>query len=154
MYKENILLGALHIAISIIYIVISAAICAILYSFDFFDGKETPPQIIHVAGAVLSFFLFLISLCGITSGVGTMHNNQFSNIITLILGCIDLIFIPVGTAVGIYTIWVFMKNDISRSKRYQDKKERIIAENELPDYHHISSPITDSISSSKEECSE
>lgn len=154
MYKEKILLGALHIAISIIYIVISAAICGILYSFDFFDGKETPPQIIHVTGAVLSFFLLFISLCGITSGIGTMHNNHFSNIITLILGCVDLIFIPIGTAVGIYTIWVFMKNDISRNKPNHDKKETVINENELPDYHHVSSPIIDSISSREEECSE
>jgi uncharacterized membrane protein YhaH (DUF805 family) len=153
MYKEKVLLGALHIAISIIYILISAAMCAILYSIDFFSGNEISPKTIHVTGAVLSFFLFLIALCGIAGGIGTMHNNQFSNTITLILGCIDLIFIPIGTAVGIYTILVFMKNDTSTNTHTDKKTESDIRINS-PDYTSTISRNINSVSTGQEELSE
>ena len=34
----------------------------------------------------------------------------------LILGCLDLICIPLGTALGIYTIWIFMHSERTGAK--------------------------------------
>ena len=108
MRKEIILLGSLHIALSILYIVVSASALAVLFSKGFFTDGIAARTSEHVITVVLSVFLLLVSVCGIIAGAASMHDKNWAHMVVLILGCLDLICIPVGTMLGIYTIYIFM----------------------------------------------
>jgi fructose-specific phosphotransferase system IIC component len=111
MRKENTLLGAFHIAISILYIVISVAIAAIVYGKSLLSTGLFDFNPVNVAGAVAAAFLFVFAIVGFISGTAMMLNQRWAQIPVLILGCINLISIPLGTTLGVYTIWVYMHDD-------------------------------------------
>ncbi len=48
-------------------------------------------------------------ILGIIGGIGLFAKQHWARILVLILSAIDLINFPIGTAVGIYTIWVLVQ---------------------------------------------
>lgn len=121
MHKEIELLGALHIAISILYTLVFSAIYAVLFSKGFFTGEESSANIQLVIFAVIGAFLLLFAIGGVIAALGTIRSRHWAQMMILILGCLDLICIPLGTALGIYTIWIFMHSEKSGSRVTKDE---------------------------------
>lgn len=121
MHKEIELLGALHIAISILYTLVFSAIYAVLFSKGFFSGKESSANIQLVIFAVVGVFLLLFAISGVIAALGTIRSRPWAQMMILILGCLDLICVPLGTALGIYTIWIFMHSEKSGSKETKEE---------------------------------
>jgi hypothetical protein len=64
------------------------------------------PFIRIVAIVVILFF----SIPSIIGGVALLNNKSWSLTLLLILGCFKLFSFPIGTAIGIYTIYVYSEN--------------------------------------------
>lgn len=111
MRKETTLLGAFHIAISILYIVAAVSIAAIVYGKSLFSSGSFNFNSANITGVVIAAFLLLFAIGGFISGAAMMLNQRWAQIPVLILGCINLISIPLGTTLGVYTIWVYMHDD-------------------------------------------
>ena len=94
MHKETELLGALHIAISILYTLVFSAIYAVLFSRGFFTGKESSANTQLVIFAVVGAFLWLFAICGVIAALGTIKSRRWAQMMILILGCLNLICVP------------------------------------------------------------
>ena len=60
------------------------------------------------------FFFALIILFAIPSivgGVGLLHGRKWALTLLLILGCFKLLSFPIGTALGVYTIWIYAEDN-------------------------------------------
>ena len=55
-------------------------------------------------GLAISVF----AIAGIIAGWGLMAHAPWARVLAIILGCIGLIHFPLGTALGIYTLWVLV----------------------------------------------
>lgn len=55
--------------------------------------------------------LLLLSLSGILGGIGLFRRRGWARTLVLILGAIHLFNIPIGTLLGIYTIWVLSREE-------------------------------------------
>jgi hypothetical protein len=64
------------------------------------------PFIRIIAIVVILFF----SIPSIIGGVALLNNKSWSLTLLLILGCFKLFSFPIGTAIGIYTIYVYSEN--------------------------------------------
>lgn len=64
------------------------------------------PFIRMIAIVVILFF----SIPSIIGGIGLLNNKSWSLTLLLVLGCFKLFSFPIGTAIGIYTIWVYSEN--------------------------------------------
>lgn len=64
------------------------------------------PFIRIIAVIVILFF----SIPSIIGGVALLNNKSWSLTLLLILGCFKLFSFPIGTAIGIYTIYVYSEN--------------------------------------------
>lgn len=62
---------------------------------------------IRVIGVVIVAFFALPSIIG---GIGLLNGKRWALTILLILGCFKLFAFPLGTLLGIYTIWVYSQN--------------------------------------------
>lgn len=111
MRKETTLLGAFHVAISILYIVVSVAITAIFYGKSLLGSASFDFNTVNLTAVVVAGFLFIFALSGFISGAALMTNQRWAQIPLLIIGCINLVIIPLGTTLGLYTIWVYMHSD-------------------------------------------
>ena len=61
--------------------------------------------------AVLLLFLVLASAAGIIGAVGLLNRQRWARILVLVLSFLNLIHFPLGTALGVYGIWVLMKDE-------------------------------------------
>jgi hypothetical protein len=62
---------------------------------------------VTVLGLIFSGF----AVAGLIAGIGLMTRSPWARILAIVLGCINLIHIPFGTALGVYTLWVLVPQD-------------------------------------------
>jgi hypothetical protein len=66
-----------------------------------------------VAAGGIGFFIALIiavmSLPSLIAGWGLLKRKSWARMLAIVLGAISLLSIPVGTILGIYTIWALTK---------------------------------------------
>ena len=61
--------------------------------------------------SVAIFVCIFIALPSLIAGWGLLNNRPWAMMLTLIVGCLRLFSFPIGTAIGIYTIWVFAEDN-------------------------------------------
>ena len=72
------------------------------------DGQE----IMIISDILKMVFLTLIvfkSIPCIIGGAGLLNGKKWAEPLVLIIGCIALFFFPIGTAIGVYTIYVYVQ---------------------------------------------
>ena len=99
MRKHITLVGLLNVAWG------GVGTLAALYFGLRLPGSATPTLFYVLAGSAL------LALTGILGGVGLLSGQSWARTTLLVVGVLNLLTIPVGTAVGIYTIWVLLKHE-------------------------------------------
>ncbi|MBL7852218.1 MAG: hypothetical protein JNN04_15045 [Cyclobacteriaceae bacterium] len=64
---------------------------------------------------VAIFICVFIALPSLIAGWGLLNGRTWAMTLALIVGCLRLFSFPIGTAIGIYTIWVYVED--SRQKQ-------------------------------------
>lgn len=112
------LLGVLWIAASVLHL-IGAVVLFILGNTLF--GRIVPGENIFLTHnflqglfTALAVWLAVKSAAGFACGWGLLQREPWARIATLVLGFIELLHVPFGTALGIYTIWVLLPSDAER----------------------------------------
>jgi hypothetical protein len=62
---------------------------------------------IRITAIVVILFFAIPSIIG---GIGLLNNKSWSLTLLLVLGCFKLFSFPIGTALGIYAIWVYSES--------------------------------------------
>jgi len=71
------------------------------------------PEMMMVEGIVrviMGFVLLVISLPSIIGGIGMLYDKKWAFTIILIVGIFSLMSFPMGTAIGVYTLWAYLKD--------------------------------------------
>ena len=111
MQQHIILVAALNIGFGIIRLLIGLVILSILSASGWLSGDPQTLAITSIVGIIIATFFSLKSVPEIIGGWGLLRRKPWARIVVLIIGCIDLIEFPVGTAIGIYTLWVLLNED-------------------------------------------
>jgi hypothetical protein len=102
--------GALHIGFGLLGI---AGALAIFFGFQFlFQLVEDEPiaqNVLSFIGNSLGLILLFISLLGVIGGIGLFSYKPWSRILVMIVSALNCLNVPVGTAKGIYSLWVLMQ---------------------------------------------
>jgi hypothetical protein len=112
MKKHVTIVGALQIGFSSLWLILSVVL---YFIFNFARGQVgEDPTALKVLGFLaisLPMFLGLISLLGLIAGIALLNYKGWARIITIIVSALGCLNIPIGTLVGVYTIWVLMQDD-------------------------------------------
>lgn len=65
----------------------------------------------------IGIFLLIKAALGIAAGWGLIRRENWARILTVVLGFLALIHIPLGTALGIYTLWVLLSPGVDDEYR-------------------------------------
>ena len=99
--------GIIHIAFSVLGIILALVFFSLLNLVARIpDIEKEAAQIIQTVGMILPWFFIVFSLPGIVGGIGLLKLQGWARILVLILSFLGLLNFPIGTAVGIYSIWV------------------------------------------------
>ncbi|MFW9852955.1 MAG: hypothetical protein ACFFDS_08430 [Candidatus Thorarchaeota archaeon] len=102
--------GALHIGFGLLGIV---GALAIFFGFQFLlelvnHDPIAQKVLIYVGNTIALITLFFSSL-GVIGGIGLFSYRSWARILVMIVSAINCLNVPVGTAKGIYSIWVLMQ---------------------------------------------
>jgi hypothetical protein len=111
MEKHVTVLGILYIAFSVLGLLLAVIIFTAIVGGGMISGDSEAMAITAVVGPVIALFFVLLSAPGLIGGIYLLKHRPWARILVLVLGFINLIEIPIGTALGIYTIWVLFKNE-------------------------------------------
>jgi hypothetical protein len=85
--------------------------------FTFAISQAEPDQV-KVLEMILSIIRYVpiviivfISFPSLAAGIGLLAKQKWAMILALIMGCFNLLSFPFGTALGIYTIWVYAEDN-------------------------------------------
>lgn len=111
MEKHVTIVGALNIGFGILTLLIGGLLFVLLTGAGLISQDQIALFITTTIGVALGAFLFIVGLPGIIGGIGLLYHKRWARIVVLILSVIDLINIPFGTFLGIYSIWVLVHED-------------------------------------------
>jgi Ni,Fe-hydrogenase I cytochrome b subunit len=122
MEKHVSVVAALQIGLSIFGIIVGVVILLILSMVGSFTGDPQAGFVLRLIGSIAAVFFFVMSVPGIIAGIGLMRHKEWARILTLVLSVIGLMNFPLGTAVGIYSIWALVQDDVLSIFRKEGKK--------------------------------
>lgn len=73
-------------------------------------GREAP-FILRTIGTIAVFFFALFGLPKIIAGIGLLKKKEWGRVLTLIVSFISLLNFPLGTALGVYSIIILVKEE-------------------------------------------
>jgi hypothetical protein len=109
--KQHVsLVGALHVGFGILGILGALAIYfSFHFLFDYIDDDPTLQRIFSILGNSLALIVFFINGLGIIGGIGLFAYRSWARILVMIVSALNCLNIPLGTAKGVYSIWVLMQ---------------------------------------------
>lgn len=111
MEKHVTVLGILYIAFSALGLLLAIIVFTAVVGGGIISGNSEAMAITTVVGPSVALFFVILSTPGLIGGIYLLKRRPWARILVLVLGFLNLIEIPVGTALGIYTIWVLLKNE-------------------------------------------
>ena len=109
--KHVTLVAVLHIVYHALTFVVGLVILGVLSTIGIITGDPCVAGILTTIGSVVAAFFILLAIPGIIAGIGLIQRKSWARVLALVVGAIDLIDVPVGTALGIYTFWVLMRDE-------------------------------------------
>lgn len=70
--------------------------------------------LVGIIGSVIVIILLVASIPSVLAGVGLLQMAPWARILTIIVSALHLLNIPVGTALGIYGLWVMLSDETIR----------------------------------------
>jgi hypothetical protein len=105
--------GALHIGFGILGLVGALAVYITFnFAHGFVENDPVAEQIMTFVGGSISLMIMFFSCLGIVGGIGLFSYRPWSRILVLIVSAINCLNIPIGTAKGVYSIWVLMQPEV------------------------------------------
>jgi hypothetical protein len=107
----NIVLGSLGACAGIVILILGGSIAAYVGQYVADQDATAAAPIIAAIAVALAIFFFLLSLPSIIGGWGLLHFRPWARILMIIISAINLLHVPIGTAVGIYGLWVLLSEE-------------------------------------------
>ncbi len=77
----------------------------------FISEDETAILVTMIVALACSSLFFLENILNIIAGFGLLKYKSWARILAIILGIINLFAFPIGTALGIYTLWAMFNQE-------------------------------------------
>ena len=113
-------LGVLHIAFSAIGLLFAILLMVMVGGAAGIVGASGDPDaqyalpIIGIGGTALIVLTLALSLPGLVVGIGLFKFRPWARVLGIVLSIFDLIWVPFGTIVGVYGLWVLFSKDTER----------------------------------------
>jgi hypothetical protein len=114
MEKHVTVVAVLKIGFGALGILAAIIVLVAVVGGGLISGDQEAIRVTAIVGPTVAFFLVLLSVPGIIGGIGLLKWKPWARILVLILAVFGLFNIPIGTAVGIYTIWVLMQDETAQ----------------------------------------
>ncbi len=120
-HKEKIVMDRMdtHVkVVSWLYIVLGAlglvtALCifGLFFGIGLITDDRVAFSVLTITALFVAGLLLTTSLPGMIAGFGLLRYRQWARILALVLAVLNLPMLPIGTLLGVYSIWVLLDDD-------------------------------------------
>lgn len=101
------LLGILWLAMSVFHLIPGLVMLSMFgHAWSFFPPGI--PEFVHGMARMMGMLFLASGVVGIIAGWGLLDRQPWARMLAIVLGFINLVHMPFGTALGIYTLWVLL----------------------------------------------
>ncbi|MGC9949050.1 MAG: zinc ribbon domain-containing protein [Bryobacteraceae bacterium] len=101
------LLGILWLALSAFH-VIPGLIVLSLFGHGLWFQPLAVPGFVHGILTIVGWVLLAGSILGLITGWGLLQREPWARTLAIVMACLNMVNMPFGTALGIYTLWVLL----------------------------------------------
>ena len=114
MDKHVTAVGAIFVAFGALGVFFALIILLAVVGGGLASGDAEAIRITNIVGFSIAGPFLSLGALKFVGGIALLQRRPWARILVLILSFLSLIMIPIGTAYGIYAIWVLMKDDTVR----------------------------------------
>ena len=111
MGKHVTLVAVINIAFGILGLFAALLLFVGVVGAGIISGDSETMTITTVIGTAVAFLLAVTSVPEIIGGFGLLKYKPWARVLVLIIACLDLLLIPLGTLIGIYELWVLLNEE-------------------------------------------
>ncbi len=75
------------------------------------EGAHVAVPILGGIGGLIGCFVLVVSLPGIIAGIGVLQYREWARILMIVVSVLDLLNVPLGTALGVYGLWTLLHQE-------------------------------------------
>jgi len=114
MQKHVTIVGAVHIGYAAWGVLWAVLIFMLMAGIGAYTGDDTAQAILTIVGCILPGLLAALAVPGIIGGIGVLRLKAWARYLVLVLSVLALLSIPIGTAIGVYSIWVLLQDETAQ----------------------------------------
>ncbi len=99
-------LGWLHIGLGAVLFLVGTFALLFFGGMGVASGDPEAVSILGCVGLVGIGFFTCLALPGIAAGYGLLQRRPWGRVVTIVVAAFNLVNIPIGTAVGVYALWL------------------------------------------------
>jgi ABC-type molybdate transport system permease subunit len=112
MKKHVTAVAAIQIGFSTLWLILAVVIYfAVSFARSQVEGDAVAEKVLTLVAIILPVFIGVIALIGLIGGIGLLSYKQWGRIMTIIVSALGCFNIPIGTLIGVYSIWVLMQDE-------------------------------------------
>jgi hypothetical protein len=118
MHSHVKVLGVLYLAISALSLLAALFLLVVIGGIATVVGLAADPgdavvavPILGVVGTVVATILLVLAVPGLVAGWGLLSFRPWARVLALVLSALNILNIPIGTALGIYGLWVLLHRE-------------------------------------------
>lgn len=105
------ILGWLNVVFGVLYLLIGVCGGLLFISVIPVSGDPEAIPVFTFIALLLGGFMLVMALPGLLAGVGLLKRRNWGRILAIIVGVLNIPNFPVGTAIGVYTLYVLLQNE-------------------------------------------
>jgi hypothetical protein len=107
------ILGWLYLVGYAFFLLIGAFIFTLLTSIGAISGDEQAMMILSLVGTSVGGLLIALAVPGMAAGFGLLAHKTWGRYLAIVVAILGLINFPIGTLIGVYTLWVLLQEDVT-----------------------------------------
>jgi hypothetical protein len=107
------ILGWIYLVMSGLMLLGGVCMFFFMLTTGFLSGEAEAAGIMGIVAVVVGGMFLVFSLPGLAAGYGSLKRKSWARILAIIVGVLNITNVPIGTAVGIYTLYVLLQESAS-----------------------------------------
>lgn len=111
MRKHIEILAYLYIVFGVLTVGTGLVMALLIAGSGAMSGDETAIWVTSLIGGGFGFFLSALGAVSILGGWGLLKRQNWARILVIVVSILNLPVFPIGTALGVYGLWVLLKDE-------------------------------------------
>lgn len=110
----HIVFGALGLLVAVVALLFFGGMAGLVGVTDHSADARVAVPVLSLIGGIAFVVIAALSVPGLAAGIGLLRYRPWARILAIILSALHLLNVPLGTALGIYSLWALLSVEGAR----------------------------------------